>query len=67
MPAKRYSIEQIMAKLREAEKHQAQGAGIRSRVSGWGSVIRRWGRGCAIIGVIMPGKSLPWSWVSALD
>ena len=25
MPAKRYSVEQIVAKLREAEKHQAQG------------------------------------------
>ena len=25
MPAKRYSVEQIVAKLREAEKHQGQG------------------------------------------
>lgn len=28
MPAKRYSVEQIVAKLREAEKHQAQGLTI---------------------------------------
>jgi transposase-like protein len=28
MPAKRYSVEQIVAKLREAEKLQAQGATI---------------------------------------
>ena len=28
MPAKRYSVEQIVAKLREAEKHQGQGLTI---------------------------------------
>jgi hypothetical protein len=28
MPAKRYSVEQIVAKLREGEKHQAQGLTI---------------------------------------
>src|SRR5919109_722469 len=28
MPAKRYSVEQIVAKLREAEKHQASGLTI---------------------------------------
>ena len=28
MPTKRYSVEQIVAKLREAEKHQAQGLTI---------------------------------------
>jgi hypothetical protein len=28
MPAKRYSVEQIVAKLREAEKHQSQGLTI---------------------------------------
>jgi putative transposase len=28
MPAKRFSVEQIVAKLREAEKHQAQGLTI---------------------------------------
>jgi hypothetical protein len=28
VPAKRYSVEQIMAKLREAEKYQAQGLTI---------------------------------------
>ena len=28
MPGKRYSVEQIVAKLREAEKHQAQGLTI---------------------------------------
>ena len=28
MPAKRFSVEQIVAKLREAERHQAQGLTI---------------------------------------
>ena len=28
MPAKRFSVEQIVAKLRESEKHQAQGLTI---------------------------------------
>ena len=28
MPAKRYSVEQIVAKLREAKRHQAQGLTI---------------------------------------
>ena len=28
MPAKRYSVEQIVAKLRDAEKHQVQGLAI---------------------------------------
>ena len=31
MPAQRYSVEQIVAKLREAEKHQAQGLTIPQR------------------------------------
>jgi len=42
VPAKRYSVEQIVAKLREAEKLQAQGATIAQVSLRWAVVSTTW-------------------------